>query len=115
VPAEYGYQCGSNVEYRHKARAPGFFNEEYLLVTVVQRLSFGGKSWITATLSKVDAAHFKRLYGVSSVLLPNGVDAALFEGVTENQIQEVRRRYDIGENTLLFMGSYEYTSCRCGG
>jgi glycosyltransferase involved in cell wall biosynthesis len=67
---------------------------------------------LATAVSKVDQDHFARLYGVKPVLLPNGVDAARFEGVDSEGIVRFRSAFGLDQHTLLFAGFYSYAPNR---
>ena len=59
-------------------------------------------------VSERDCDAFQRLYGVVPLLLPNGVDSRRFAGVTAAASAACRRMYHLGDDVILFMGSYAY-------
>ncbi|WP_295430226.1 glycosyltransferase family 4 protein [uncultured Thiodictyon sp.] len=59
-------------------------------------------------VSEPDRDAFQRLYGVAPLLLPNGVDSRRFAGVTAAASAVCRRMHQLGEDVILFMGSYTY-------
>jgi glycosyltransferase involved in cell wall biosynthesis len=69
---------------------------------------------IATAVSQVDREHFLRLYGVSPILLPNGVDTARFGGVSFDDIARLRAIHGLDERTLLFAGFYSYGPNREG-
>jgi glycosyltransferase involved in cell wall biosynthesis len=72
------------------------------------------KADVSSAVSQVDAANFKKMYGVEPVLLPNGVDVDMFANVSLEQIQEVRKKYGLNRKTVLFMGMPSYPPNREG-
>lgn len=69
---------------------------------------------VSYAVSEVDRRQFESLYGVSPQLLPNGVDMAKFQAVTEENLRHIRNKYGLDANTILFMGSYFYKPNREG-
>lgn len=67
---------------------------------------------VSFAVSDVDRRQFEKLYSATSRVLPNGVDIEKFDGVTEDEIKSARKKYNIDENTILFMGLYFYTPNR---
>lgn len=59
-------------------------------------------------VSSVDAAQFAELYGVRPDIWPNGVDTERFDLVTDEEIQAIKLKYKISEQSVLFMGLYAY-------
>lgn len=59
-------------------------------------------------VSPVDARRFRELYQVNSELLPNGVDVQRFIAIRDADVLEMRKRFEIGPHTILFMGLYAY-------
>ena len=59
-------------------------------------------------VSPVDQDHFQRLYGRCPELLPNAVASDDFAAVTAESAREVRDRYELEADTVLFMGLYDY-------
>jgi len=59
-------------------------------------------------VSEVDREQLRRLYGVETQLLPNGVDVDRFAGVTDTAVTEAKRLYGIADQSVLFMGPYYY-------
>ena len=59
---------------------------------------------LATAVSEVDRDHFERLYGVRAELLPNGVDAAAFEAVSDEDVRKLRRTYGLDGPVVLFMG-----------
>lgn len=63
----------------------------------------------TATaVSQVDCRQFEYLYGIKPQILLNGVDIDIFNQVSTTQIQTVKEKYALTNQTILFMGSYLY-------
>jgi len=63
----------------------------------------------TATaVSPIDSHQFELLYGIKPKILPNGVDIDTFNHVSTVQIQTVKKKYELTDETVLFMGSYLY-------
>jgi len=62
------------------------------------------KADIVTAVSEVDAGHFKRLYGVEPLILPNAVDADQFRDVSPERVQAVRTKYGLSGKIALFMG-----------
>ena len=63
---------------------------------------------LATAVSEVDQSHFARLYGVKTILLPNGVDTQRFVPLDRETIASLRAKYGIDRRTLLFSGSYAY-------
>ena len=59
-------------------------------------------------VSQIDAARFDALYGVDTIQLANGVDLTSLQNVSAETVDAMRRRYRLGESTILFMGNYGY-------
>jgi glycosyltransferase involved in cell wall biosynthesis len=58
-------------------------------------------------VSEEDRNRFSDLYGIVPDLLPNGVDCTA-ERATPEQVETVRKRYGITDESILFMGLYAY-------
>jgi glycosyltransferase involved in cell wall biosynthesis len=63
---------------------------------------------MVTAVSKVDQDQFARLYGVKSVLLPNGVDLARFGGVDAKSVARMKAAHRLDDRTLIFAGFYSY-------
>jgi glycosyltransferase involved in cell wall biosynthesis len=63
---------------------------------------------VATSVSLTDAARFRALYGRETELLPNGVDVVWLQGASDVSVQALRSRYDLTDETVLFMGSYAY-------
>ncbi len=59
---------------------------------------------LCTSVSDEDALHFERLYRVSPLILPNGVDPDKFDRVTPSEVQAVKSKYGLVKQTVLFMG-----------
>lgn len=57
--------------------------------------------------SQEDRQHFSSLYGVLPALLPNGVDCSASRA-TQTEIEAVKKRYSLTDESILFMGLYGY-------
>lgn len=66
------------------------------------------KSDIITAVSENDANDFKELYGEKSLIVPNGVDIQCFDGVSDNQIKEIKAKYNLKGKLVLFMGLLAY-------
>lgn len=66
------------------------------------------KSDIITAVSKNDAHHFEKLYGEKSLILPNGVDIQCFDTVSDDQIKEIKVKYNLDGKLVLFMGLLDY-------
>ena len=55
-------------------------------------------------VSEVDAGTMARLYGVHPMLLPNGIEAGTFDGISSADIAVIRGRYGLNGQEALFMG-----------
>lgn len=58
-------------------------------------------------VSEEDRERFSALYGIVPDLLPNGVDCTA-DRATPEQVANVRERYGITDDSILFMGLYAY-------
>jgi glycosyltransferase involved in cell wall biosynthesis len=58
-------------------------------------------------VSEEDRQRFSALYGIVPDLLPNGVDCTA-DRATPEQVETVRERYGISDESILFMGLYAY-------
>jgi polysaccharide biosynthesis protein PslH len=58
-------------------------------------------------VSEEDRQRFSALYGIVPDLLPNGVDCTA-DRATPEQVEAVRKRYGITDESILFMGLYAY-------
>jgi polysaccharide biosynthesis protein PslH len=65
-------------------------------------------------VSDVDISQFQQLYKVRPLLLPNGVDIARFDAVTQADTDAVSSKYGVDGKTILFMGFYYYRPNRDG-
>lgn len=63
---------------------------------------------MATAVSEVDRTLFRELYGVDTVLLPNGVDVSRFTTVTASEVEGVRNKYGIGNAAIIFSGLYSY-------
>ncbi len=59
-------------------------------------------------VSAVDQRQIEELYGRRPELWPNGVDVDRFRNVPDAVVSDVRTKYGLGEDTVLFMGLYAY-------
>ncbi len=59
-------------------------------------------------VSERDRDAFQRLYGVVPLLLPNGVDSRRFARDADGASAAGRRPHRLGQDVILFMGSYAY-------
>jgi glycosyltransferase involved in cell wall biosynthesis len=62
------------------------------------------KADIVTVVSDVDAGHFKRLYGIEPLILPNAVDVGPFQDVSPERVQAVKMKYGLSGKIALFMG-----------
>jgi glycosyltransferase involved in cell wall biosynthesis len=62
------------------------------------------RSNISLAVSEIDAIHFEKIYGIKPSILPNGVDIEKFAAVSETQIVNVKRKYNLNGRIVLFMG-----------
>lgn len=62
---------------------------------------------LSCAASENDQQRFQELYGVRPYLLPNGVDCSAYT-VPVQEVNDVRARYGITDETILFMGLYGY-------
>jgi glycosyltransferase involved in cell wall biosynthesis len=67
-------------------------------------LSSSDKSF---AVSEEDQQHFSALYGIVPELLPNGIDCTR-DRATPEQVEIVRKRYGITDDSILFMGFYAW-------
>ena len=63
---------------------------------------------LATAVSDLDRAHFRELYNVDTVLLPNGVDVARFASVSPGDTERMRLKYHIRESAVIFSGMYAY-------
>lgn len=63
---------------------------------------------LVTACSEVDAGHFKDLYGIRAVVLPNGVDADLFGRAGEADAAAARRRLAADGPLVTFLGLTTY-------
>lgn len=63
---------------------------------------------LATAVSDVDRALFSKLYGVDTVLLPNGVDISRFSSIGCADVEQVRTKYRIGTSAIVFSGLYAY-------
>ncbi|MBN1975110.1 MAG: glycosyltransferase family 4 protein [Sedimentisphaerales bacterium] len=95
-----------NVEYVLRKQKHGFivtaitkWSERYLLTHC---------DYCTA-VSEIDVQHFKELYSVAPIVLPNGVDFKRFDMVNDEQVQSIKEKYQLpNKKTVLFMGLIGY-------
>ncbi len=66
------------------------------------------KSDIVTAVSQNDAYHFEKLYGEKSLIVPNGVDIQFFDAVSNNQIKDIKAKYNLSGKLVLFMGLLAY-------
>ncbi|MBA4374496.1 MAG: hypothetical protein C0402_16725, partial [Thermodesulfovibrio sp.] len=59
-------------------------------------------------VSEVDRQHFERVYGITTGILPNGVEPDKFDLVSDNDINNLKAAYGLRDKTVLFMGAYAY-------
>jgi len=59
-------------------------------------------------VSVIDQSHFYRLYGITAIILPNGVDLEWLDNYSKNKIEECKRTLNLGDKVVIFMGSYLY-------
>jgi polysaccharide biosynthesis protein PslH len=71
--------------------------ERYILAT--SNLSFA--------VSQEDRQRFSSLYGITPQILPNGVDCNAYH-VPKTQIDDIRKKFAITNESILFMGLYAY-------
>ncbi len=94
-----------NVEYLLRSMRNG--RVVALLTRLAERRVVRDADLVTA-VSQVDQSHFTRLYGVTPILLPNGVDTKRFAPLDRQTIASLRAKYGIDSRTLLFAGFYAY-------
>jgi glycosyltransferase involved in cell wall biosynthesis len=94
-----------NVEYLLRSMRNG--RTVALLTRLAERQVVRDADLVTA-VSEVDQSHFARLYGVTPILLPNGVDTKRFVPLDRQTIASLRAKYGIDSQTLLFAGFYAY-------
>jgi|HubBroStandDraft_6_1064221.scaffolds.fasta_scaffold187502_2 glycosyltransferase involved in cell wall biosynthesis len=58
-------------------------------------------------VSEDDRQHFSALYGIVPDLLPNGIDCTA-DRATPEQVETVRKRYGVTDESILFMGFYTW-------
>jgi glycosyltransferase involved in cell wall biosynthesis len=63
---------------------------------------------LNTAVSEVDRSQFKSLYGVDTLLVPNGVEMERFAAVPEREVERVRRKYGLRSPSALFMGLPDY-------
>jgi len=63
--------------------------------------------FVTA-VSEIDAMHLEKIYGVKTYILPNGVDIGKFRNVTSDEIERIKKKYNLNKKILLFMGLPEF-------
>jgi polysaccharide biosynthesis protein PslH len=63
---------------------------------------------ISTAVSEVDRDHMARLYGVTPILLRNGVDIERFAHPDPAAVERMREHYGLDGRTLLFAGFYAY-------
>ncbi len=94
-----------NVEYLLRRNRNG--RAIAALTRLAERRVLRGADLATA-VSAVDQAHFARLYGVETAIVPNGVDAERFAGVGADAVARARAAHGLDDRTLLFSGFYAY-------
>jgi glycosyltransferase involved in cell wall biosynthesis len=62
------------------------------------------RSDVSLAVSEIDAIHFEKIYGIKPSILPNGVDIERFTAVSESQIVNIKRKYNLNGRIVLFMG-----------
>jgi len=63
---------------------------------------------VTFAVSEVDRRQVEELYGIRPHLMANGVDVAAFGRTRDADVQDVRSKYGLDGQTVLFMGFYAY-------
>jgi glycosyltransferase involved in cell wall biosynthesis len=63
---------------------------------------------LPTAVSEVDRGRFEMLYGIRPILLPNGVDAAAFDGASDGDAETIRRVHGLDGPVVLFMGLPAY-------
>ncbi len=94
-----------NVEYLLRSTRNG--RAVALLTRLAERRVVRDADLVTA-VSEIDQAHLARLYGVTPILLPNGVDTKRFVPLESQTLASLRAKYGIDSRTLLFAGFYAY-------
>jgi glycosyltransferase involved in cell wall biosynthesis len=89
--------------------------KEIGLITLLTRIAEGRLlekvDYMTA-VSEEDILKFKKLYGKTPYLLPNGVDINSFENVTIKEISNIKSKYNLKGKVLFYMGLPDYRSNR---
>lgn len=94
-------------------------NVEYDLRAQKEPLGIAQTTWLAErgllrgadasfAVSEVDAGRFEALYGVETLVLPNGVDADSFASTGEERVAAVREKYGLPDSSILFMGLPSY-------
>lgn len=99
------YYHSHNVEYELRRQKHGS------LVIWLTKLAEGyvlRNSDRVFAVSETDRRQFESLYGVSSELLPNGVDASSFERLDRGENIDAEALFNVGRSAVLFLGSYAY-------
>lgn len=94
-----------NVEYDLRRQKHG------LAVSAITRLlerRVLAKSTMATAVSDADQRRFRELYGTELALLPNGVDGSWLMSASPADCEAMKKRYGLGRNPVLFMGSYAY-------
>ncbi|MEY4572670.1 MAG: hypothetical protein RLZ10_1918 [Bacteroidota bacterium] len=94
-----------NVEYVLRKEKSGFLIG---LVTKFFERKLVNSVDLNLTVSQIDSDHFSRLYGVNSLILPNGVDLDRFENIHLKEVATTKLKFGLRGDELLFMGSYFY-------
>lgn len=69
---------------------------------------------IVTAVSERDAKQFKELYQVDSLVFPNGVDVLAFKAISNEDISQIKKKYGLTGNLILFMGLPDYPPNREG-
>jgi glycosyltransferase involved in cell wall biosynthesis len=93
-----------NVEYLLRQERNGRIVAAITRLAEKHVLSTSDKSF---AVSKEDCQRFSSLYGILPALLPNGVDCST-NRATPEEIDAIRKRFAITDESILFMGLYGY-------
>lgn len=78
-----------------------------IFITIIAKWAEGimlRKSDFVSAVSEIDAIHFEEIYGVKPYILPNGVDVEKFDNVTDEEINRIKKKYNLNGKIVLFMG-----------
>jgi len=94
-----------NVEYELRKQRD---NKIIAMITWFAEKAVLKKSDASFCVSERDAAYCEELYHFKPYVLPSGVDLFRFKAVSQDEVQEIKNRYGIRKNSVLFLGGPSY-------